>query len=103
MPVVKVSVNGQDYQVACEEGQEGHLGNMADYVDRRVAKLAEDVGQVGEARLILMASLMIADELSDAMDEIDGLRSGPGTEDTSTTYEHLANRIESIAARLETA
>ena len=34
MPVVKVSINGQDYQVACEEGQEAHLGNMADYVDK---------------------------------------------------------------------
>ncbi len=103
MPVVKVSVNGQDYQVVCEEGQEAHLGNMADYVDKRVAQLAEDVGQVGEARLILMASLMIADELSDAIDEMDGLRSGTGAEDASATYEHLASRIESIAARLETA
>ena len=50
-----------------------------------------------------MASLLIADELSDAMDEVDGLRSGSGTEDTSATYDHLASRIESIAARLETA
>ena len=103
MPVVKVNVNGQDYQVACEEGQEVHLGNMADYVSKRVEQLAEDVGQVGDARLILMASLMIADELSDVMDEIDGLRAGTVTEDTSATYEHLASRIESIAARLETA
>lgn len=102
MPVVKVCVNGQDYQVACEEGQEAHLGNMADYVDKRVAELADDVGQVGEARLILMASLMIADELSDAMDEVDSLRSGTSSAEDGATFEHIASRIESIAARLET-
>lgn len=102
MPVVTVSVNGQDYQVACEEGQEAHLGNLADYLDRRVAELAEEVGQVGEARLILMASLTIADELSDAMDEVDGLRAGTASADDGATYEHIASRIESIAARLET-
>ena len=102
MPVVSVSVNGQDYQVACEEGQESHLENMADYVDKRVAQLAEELGQVGEARLILMASLLIADELSEAIDEVDTLRSGSAPDDTNTTYEHLASRIEDVAARLET-
>ena len=102
MPIVTVNVNDQDYQVACEDGQEGHLANMADYVDKRVAQLADELGQVGEARLILMASLLIADELSDAMDEVDALRSGSAPDDTSATYEHIASRIENIAARLET-
>ena len=104
MPVVKVTVNGHDYQVACEEGQEAHLENLADYVDKRVAQLADDIGQVGEARLILMASLTIADELSDAIDEVDAVHSGDpaAAEAASASLENFADRIEDLAARLET-
>ncbi len=104
MAIVKVTVNGQDYQVACEEGQETHLENLADYVDKRVAQLADDIGQVGEARLILMASLTIADELSDAIDEVDAVRSGDPAvaAEANASLESFANRIEDIAARLET-
>ena len=74
MAIVTVTVNGHEYQVACEDGQEDHLTGLAEYLDKRVSELTKTMGQVGEARLILMASLLVADELSDIVDEVDSLR-----------------------------
>ena len=66
MPQVDVHVNGRRYQIACDEGQEEHLTQLAEYVDKRVQELVGAVGQVGDARLLVMTSLLVADELSEA-------------------------------------
>ncbi len=107
MAVVDVMVNGRTYPVACDDGQEDHLVDLAHYIDKRVAELAKTMGQVGDARLILMASLLIADELSEAVESTETLkqalneqRDGGDTE-TEETFATLAGRIEDIAARLE--
>jgi cell division protein ZapA len=107
MAVVDVVVNGRAYQVACDDGQESHLVDLARYIDRKVADLAKTMGQVGDARLILMASLLIADELSEALDSVDSLKRDleeaqeGGSSDVEVTFTALASRIEDIAARLE--
>ena len=108
MAIVTVNVNGHEYQVACDDGQEEHLTGLADYLDKRVLELARTMGQIGETRLILMASLLIADELSDVVDEVDSLRgeldlaAEEASEAAGSAVEQMADRIESIAARLET-
>lgn len=108
MAIVTVTVNGHEYQVACEDGQEDHLTGLAEYLDKRVSELTKTMGQVGEARLILMASLLVADELSDIVDEVDSLRgeldlaNEEASEAAGSAVEQMADRIESIAARLET-
>jgi cell division protein ZapA len=71
---VSVKINNRTYQVGCEEGQAQHVEKLASYLDRRVAELAGDVGQVGDARLLVMASLLIADELADTYDELHDMR-----------------------------
>ncbi len=108
MAIVTVTVNGHEYQVACDDGQEEHLTGLGEYLDKRVTELAKTMGQVGEARLILMASLLVADELSDVIDEVDSLRgeldlaAEEASEAAGLAVEQMADRIESIAARLET-
>ena len=72
---VSVKINNRTYQVGCEEGQAEHVEKLASYLDRRVAELAGEVGQVGDARLLVMASLLIADELADTYDELHDMRS----------------------------
>lgn len=79
MAQVTVRINGRAYQVACEDGQEAHLDKLAAYIDQRVADLVKDVGQVGDARLLVMTSLLIADELADAYDELEELRGAAAT------------------------
>ena len=66
MALVTVTINGRDYEIACDDGQEAHLSRLGTYVDKRIGELVAAVGQVGGARLLVMASLLLADELSDA-------------------------------------
>jgi cell division protein ZapA len=113
MGQVSVTVNGRQYNVGCEDGQEERLRQLGDYVNGRMSEMVEAVGQIGEARLLLMASLLLADELSDARAELEMRREAPveGAEAAAdhardglgAEIEALANRIEIIAARLNPA
>jgi cell division protein ZapA len=109
MPMVEVSVNGRRHLVQCGEGEQARVQQLAAYVDRRVSDLARGQTQVGDARLLLMASLLVADELSDAFDEIKRLkaalegRAGEAEERAAAAVEAVARELDAIAAQLETA
>jgi len=99
MPLVNVMVNNRAYTVACDEGEENHLREMAAHVDRRVRELLESVGQVGDARLLLMASILITDDYFAAMDK---LRSQEAELASATTAETVASEaLEAVARRVE--
>ena len=115
MGEVAITIGGRRYPVSCDDGQEEHVAKLAAYVDRRAQELASSVGRVSEARLLVMTTLVVADELADAYDEIDRLQSHTKIaewkvrSDAETTLDGrfaslvdaLAERIESIAGRLE--
>lgn len=104
MAQVSVTINGRIYQIACDDGQEANLTRLADYVDKRVGELVAAVGQVGDDRLLVMASLLVADELSDAVTRLDGVDDSDRLQEEETlisNIETLAERIEHIAQRLE--
>jgi cell division protein ZapA len=115
MAQVNIQVNGRDYLIACEDGEEKHLRFLADYINRQVDGLVESVGQVGEARLLLMASLLVADELLEVSEELGALKdgddpaanAGDANKQSATVagldLAKLTARIEDIAARLESA
>jgi cell division protein ZapA len=108
MAQVSVRINGRHYQVACEDGQEAHLQKLAAYIDDRVAELVRDVGQVGDARLLVMSSLLIADELADAYDELEELRGvntvpPPPDPETVRAAEAARNVAAAAEARAATA
>jgi len=65
MGSVQVTINSRSYAVACDEGQEAHVARLGSYLEQKVGQLVKAVGQVGDARLLVMASLMITDELVD--------------------------------------
>jgi cell division protein ZapA len=64
MGEVTVTVNSRPYRMACEDGQEGHLKKLGQGLASRVEELAKQVGQVGDAQLLVMAALITADELA---------------------------------------
>ncbi|MCB8882468.1 cell division protein ZapA [Acidisoma cellulosilytica] len=64
MAQVNLYINGYNYLVGCEDGQEGHLSAMAQLLQRRIDSV-KAIGQQGEARLLLLASLLLADDLHD--------------------------------------
>lgn len=117
MGQVNVTVNQRSYTVACGDGEEPHLIELAKHLDKRVSELTEAVGQVGDARLLLMAGLLICDDLSDALDKLKELKKeivGLNTQGADAqaaanqTDENIANilvnsakRIEDMAIRLE--
>ncbi len=109
MPEISLNINERNYQVTCDDGQEAHLRQLAGHLDERIQGLVGAVGQVGEGRLLVMASLMVADELFEAYKENHALKaasSGAATEDpgeggaAAAALEACAQRIETIAARL---
>jgi cell division protein ZapA len=116
MPLVNVLVNGRAYTMACDEGEEDHVRELGQFVDKRVRELSGSVGQVGDSRLLLMASLVVADELADALallherdQELAALKSaGLSAAETQQESEEIAagvlegaaERLEAIAARL---
>lgn len=105
MAQVTVTINGRSYPVACNDGEEQRIEELARYVDAKVKTFARELGQIGESRLLVMAALVLADELADARAESRAPRPGNGAgldEDIAAGIENLAQRIETIAARLET-
>ena len=71
MPLVNVMVNSRAYTIACDDGEEDHLRELAAHVDTKVRELLESVGQVGDQRLLLMAAVLITDELFEARARLD--------------------------------
>jgi cell division protein ZapA len=78
MAQVTVTVNGRRYEISCDDGQEFHVFRLAEEIDRRVGQLVASVGQVGDARLLLLASLLLADETEEMRTEHARLRAGAG-------------------------
>lgn len=65
MSQVSVTINGRQYRMACEDGQESHLTRLANDLDQRIGHLRESVGEIGDTRLTVMAALTLADELAE--------------------------------------
>jgi cell division protein ZapA len=65
MSQVTVTINGRQFRMACEDGQEGHLIGLAEDLDRRIENLRKNFGEIGDTRLTVMAALTVADELAD--------------------------------------
>jgi cell division protein ZapA len=66
MSQVTVTINGRQFRLACEDGQEKHLTQLASELDRRIEELRKRFGEIGDTRLTIMAALMVADELSES-------------------------------------
>jgi cell division protein ZapA len=65
MPHVSVTINGRQYRMACDDGQEHHLARLAHELDQRIARLRTSFGEIGDMRLTVMAALLISDELAE--------------------------------------
>jgi len=112
MPLVNVMVNGRAYTIACDEGEEEHLKVLAAQVDAKVREVLGSVGQVGDARMMLMAALLIADQNQEITGKLGTgsasdderrnlhLRAEQAESDAADVLESAAKRLEDIAARL---
>lgn len=65
MPQVNVTISGRTYRMACGDGEEGHLENLAAAFDAKIAELRGAFGEIGDMRLHVMAAITLADELAE--------------------------------------
>ena len=70
MSQVSVTINGRQFRMGCEDGQEDHLTELARELDARIADLRGKFGEIGDSRLTVMAALTIADELTEMSSRI---------------------------------
>ena len=109
MAQVTIKINGYAHTVGCEDGQEGHLLAMARAVESRIDSIKALGGQgSGEARLLVLASLLMADEIHDLRVQLETVRGAEGAprplEAEKTRRRRLAkiaDRAEAIAEQME--
>ena len=100
MANIEVEIAGRHYSVACRDGEEAHLRSVAAMVDRRARDAAQALGNLTEARTLLFAALLLADDVKEL--KAGNMAAGPEPGDGITEVaEALAARVEALADRLE--
>jgi cell division protein ZapA len=105
MSQVSVTINGRQFRMACEDGQEGHLMDLARDLDTRIEGLRTKFGEIGDTRLTVMAALTLADVLSETGDRIKKLEEEVAAlqEVRANFTEHNRNTQVAVAAALSAA
>jgi cell division protein ZapA len=112
MAQVNVTINGHQYRMACLDGQEDHLMQLAKGLDQRIEGLRAKFGEVGDMRLTIMAAITVADELSEAATKIRRLEQDVtageearlvAAERAQVTEAAVAAAFAAAAERIETA
>src|SRR5271163_180735 len=110
MAQVNVTINGRQFRMACEDGQEGHLIELARDLDSRISGLRTKFGEIGDTRLTVMAAITVADELAEAAarikrleEELAGLESArvAASDRTKTAQASVAAALRTAAERIE--
>jgi cell division protein ZapA len=78
MPHVSVTIGGRAYRLSCNEGEEPHLVALAGQVDGKISEMRTAFGEIGDQRLVVMAALTIADQLSEAKRNVVALEARVG-------------------------
>ena len=74
MPEVKIAIGGRQFEVACQDGEEDYLHAAAKMLDDEARVLSDQVGRMQEARMLLMAGLLLADKAASVEDRIGEVR-----------------------------
>lgn len=110
MPEVSVDINGRKFRMACEEGQEQHLQDLAHRFDQQLESFKGSFGEIGDNRLTVMTGLAVLDELVEAEKKLGALQTeldqvtaaGQAVADESDELEgKFASKMEEVARRLE--
>lgn len=110
MATVGVTIAGRTYRMACAEGEEAHLHDLARHVDSTLTSLRKSFGEIGDQRLVIMTAITVADELSEARqrigqleEEVTRLTADQSADEASHTAlaEDLAGSLDAAAERIE--
>ena len=113
MAEVNISMNGRVYEISCDDGQEGRVGDLASYIDQRMQKIARSGAAYNDAHLMVLTSLVLADELFEAREQSGEPVKNRKTAETEPVadaeeeknlvkmLDKLTKRIDGIAARVQ--
>ena len=104
MGQLTINVNGHHYTIGCADGEEDRLRSLAQALAARMNALVAEVGQVGDARLLVMLNLLLLDEIEESRSAMaPAAADGGGDDRAAAILESLAARVETLAAALEDA
>lgn len=108
---VNLTLNGRTFTIACDEGQERRVQYLAQYIDKKLRDIARGGGaHSNESYQWVLTSLLLADELLSAREELDNIQMDSQQDGTKTVrqaeidlnaVQHLAQRIEDLAGKLK--
>jgi cell division protein ZapA len=106
MSVVDVKVGNRNFQLACEDGQEGHLRSLAQEVDRKVNSLGKQMRTNNDSLLLLLTTLMMQDELNDFKDDLNNDSAAKNLikakdEELADVINTVTDYIEIVISRIE--
>jgi len=110
MSHINVTINGRQYRIACEEGQKMRLLKLAESLETRIQSLRGKFGEIGDARLTVMAALTVCDELVDAGNRVRAMEQeltelrdfrNAAVERARMTQNAVVNALNAAAERIE--
>lgn len=108
MATVQFSIGHKDYELSCQPGEEKHLRRAATMLDTEAQAILEQAGRMPEARMLLLAALMLADRMGAVEDravaaerEVQRLKSNPPRVEVPVIPSHLLDSLSELAARAE--
>ena len=111
MSQVNVTINGRQFRMACEDGEEARLSRLAEELDASIATLRTRFGEIGDTRLTVMAALTLADQLSEAKEKLQRLEpelatlrnaSVASADHSQATQTAVVAALNAAAERIET-
>lgn len=117
MTEVELFIQGRKYDITCDEGQEERVAEVGQYVNARAKDIAGAGAAANENHLLVLTSLVLADEIKDLKDYLSEIQANPKSADGKATeksviseeeekqivsaLDHLCQRIEGVANRIQ--
>ena len=98
--VVTIRLNGHPYKIGCGAGEEDHVARLGSEVEVVMQSLIASVGQIGEARLLAMVALILADRAAVPSTNKSQNDAGPASSDTTGHDDAAAEVLEDAALRI---
>ncbi|MBL4804349.1 MAG: cell division protein ZapA [Alphaproteobacteria bacterium] len=111
MAEVNITINGRNFGIFCEDGQEQRVTDLSQYVDSRLKDISRAGAATNESHLLVLTSLLLADEIYDLRNEAAAANANAQQAEANQTdeaavanaIEDLASRIDRIASRIQSA
>ena len=111
MAELTLTINGRNYGISCEDGQEQRVLDLGHYVDAKMKDIGKAGAATSESHLLVLTALMLSDESFDLRDQLSQAGGAPQSSESSQQDElviaqaidHLAERIDTIASRVAKA